>query len=274
MKIIGTIITGFYSFCILLFKKVCTFLLIFLTPLCFADTFSDAEEYFLANETDLAIQNFEMALTDGSFKPTGYSLLGASYLQKQDYKNALEIFLKGTDDPQTNKKSLYYNAGNASYLLQDYEQALEYYDFTLVADSSYRNAYLNRANTKVQLRDYENAINDYSTYISMNPQTEQAEPIYKMIGILENELELLRLEEERKVLEEARLAEQRERLLEEQRILEEQNRIAQEKAAEEAKRRQEILKQLSSSLEETETTNVSAGTEGAIGYEYEEAELE
>ena len=274
MNIIDTIIASFNSFCILLLKKVFTFFLFFFTPFCFATTFTDAQEYFIDNDTDLAIQKFEMSLIDGSFEPTIYSLLGVAYLQNGNYEEALEIFIEGTNDIATDKRGLYYNAGNASYLMQDYEKAQEYYDFTLVADPAYTNAYLNRANTKVQLKDYKKAIDDYTLYISMNPETAQAENIGKMIEALENELELQRLEEERKALEEIRLAEEKERLIQEQIRIEEENRIAAEKAAEEAKRRQAILDQLSSTLDQTQTTNVSAGSEGAVEYEYEEAELE
>ena len=140
MNIIGTIITRFYSLCIPLLQKLCTFLFFFLSPLCMASTFSEAEEYFLANETDLAIQKFETSLLDGSFEPTVYSLLGISYLQNGEYQKALDTFLEGTNVPQTDKRGLYYNAGNASYLLQDYKKSQEYYDMTLAADPSYENA--------------------------------------------------------------------------------------------------------------------------------------
>ncbi len=274
MKNIGSIITGFYSFCILLLQKLLAFFLIFLAPMCAATTFSEGEEYFLSNETDLAIQKFEMSLIDGSATPNVYTLLGISYLQNGDYQKALETFLNGTAESTTNKRGLYYNAGNASYLLQDYEKAYEYYNLTIVADPSYVNAYLNRANTNVQLLDFRNAIKDYTMYLTMFPENEQAETIYQMITTLENELELVRLEEERKELEEIRLAQEKERLIEEQKLIEEQNKIAAQQAEEEAKRRQDILNQLSSTLNNAQTKNISAGTEGAVEYEYEEAELE
>ena len=75
------------------------------------------------------------------------------------------------------------------------------------------------------------------------------------------EAERIKLEEERLNAEKARRAE-------------EDARRAEQLAAEEAERRRKILEEVSASLQAGSSTNVSAGTEGVLDYEYEEAELE
>ncbi len=320
------IIARIYSLCILLFRKLMIFFLIIMPSVSFAQSFEEAENLFRSNQPQLAIPLFQRSILDGSAEPTVYNFLGISFMQIGDTQKALDTFTEGMAVAGTNKRSLYYNAGNAAYLLQNYEQAKEYFSFSLVADSGYANAYLNRGNTNVQLTAYQEAIDDYNNYLLLDPASAQADGVRRMIAALQQEIifqqqeaeriaaEQKRLEEEQKRIEEeqqriaaekaaaeaariaeeeriaaeqaaaeaARIAEEQRRLEEEERRIaaekaaaeEEARRIAAEQAAAEEARRQQILAEVSASLQAGGATNLSAGSEGGLDYEFEEAELE
>ncbi len=262
------IIARMYGLCILLFKKVTLFFIILLPSIGFSQSFSEGEALFRSDQAELAIPLLQRSLLDGSAQPIVYNYLGIAYMQVGNVQGALDTFIEGTNVAGTNRRSLFYNAGNAAYVLQSFDIAKEYFSYAIVADTSYANAYLNRGNTNVQLTVYTEAIDDYKKYLLLNPTSEQAEEIYRMINALESELAFQKQEAERLAAEQKRLEE------EQKRIEEEQQRIAAEKAAEEAARRQRILDEVSASLQSAQTTNLSAGTEGGLEYEYEEAELE
>jgi hypothetical protein len=76
-----------------------------------------------------------------------------------------------------------------------------------------------------------------------------------MIALLENELENQASAEERRVIEEARIKEEQERLA--------------EKDKEDALRRQKLMEEIAASLQNTESANLRAGTEGVMEYDYE-----
>ena len=79
----------------------------------------------------------------------------------------------------------------------------------------------------------------------------------------------------RKAEEAERIKKEEERLqAERERIAAEKARLEAEKAAAEAERRKKLLEEVSAALQAGSSTNVSAGTEGVLDYEYEEAELQ
>ncbi len=262
------IIPRIYSFCILLLRKLMVFFFIMLPLASFSQSFDEGEALFRSNQPELAIPQFQRSLLDGSSKPSVYNYLGIAYMQTGEIQKALDTFLEGTAIAGSDRRSLYYNAGNAAYVLKDFDKAKEYFSYAIVADSAYANAYLNRANTSVQLTTYTEAIEDYTNYLLLDPNTVQYSEVERMIAALQSELLFQEQEAERLAAEQKRLEE------EQRRIEEEQKRLAAEKAAEEAARRQRILAEVSASLQAGEATNLSAGTEGGLDYEYEEAELE
>ncbi|WP_428768567.1 tetratricopeptide repeat protein [Treponema sp. HNW] len=248
----------------------------------FENPFNEGERLFRSNRPDQALPFLEKALAEKGTPPVIYNYLGTACIQTGNLKKALEVFLRGTEAAGTDKKSLYYNAGNTAFLLGDYAKAYEYFSFSLAADSLWASSYLNRANTQVYLQKYAEAIDDYTQYLALAPDAPQGGEIKRMIGALNDELALREREKRRKAeeaerirLEEERLRAERERLESEKaRIAAEQERLAAEKAAAEAERRRRILEEVSASLQTGSTTNVSAGTEGVLDYEYEEIELE
>ncbi len=267
-KTFNYIIARIYSFCILLFKKAMVFFVILLPTVCFMQSFDEGESLFRSNQPELAIPQFQRSLLDGSAKPSVYNYLGIAYMQTGQTQTALDTFVQGTQVAGSDRRSLYYNAGNAAYVLQSYDKAKEYFSYALVADKAFANAYLNRGNTSVQLTSYQEAIDDYKNYLLLDPNSEQYDEVVRMIASLEGEIAFQLQEKERLAAEQKRLEE------EQKRIEEEQLRLAAEKAAAEEARRQRILAEVSASLQAGEATNLSAGSEGGLNYEFEEAELE
>ncbi len=268
LTIYNCIIARICGLCILLLRKLMVFFVLIATSLCFAQSFTEGEAMFRSNQPELAIPLFQRSLLDGTSKPSVYNYLGISYMQIGDVQKALDTFVEGTAVAGSDRRSLYYNAGNAAYVLRSFDKAKEYFSYAIIADSAYARAYLNRANTSVQLVTYEEAIADYSKYLILDPESEQSDDVKRMIAALQSEMLFQQQEAERLAAEQKRLEE------EQKRIEEEQQRLAAEKAAEEAARRQRILAEVSASLQAGEATNLSAGTEGGLEYEFEEAELE
>ena len=148
------------------------------------------------------------------------------------------------------------------------------------ADDFYA-ALLNRANARLKQKKYEECIQDYEKYIECLPEDPQVEEIERLLGYLEKEMEEIRLESERLAEEQKRIEEENRRLQEElarqeeQRLLkeaEEARILAEQKAAEEERRRK-LLEEVANSLQQTDTTNMTAGAEDVLDYEYE-SELE
>ncbi len=293
----SNIISRFATLCILLLRNVFIFLVVLIPSALFSQSFTEGESLFREDKTELAIPLLQRSLIDGSSQPVVYNYLGISYMKTGQIQKALDTFLEGTTVAGTDKRSLYYNAGTAAYLIPDFEKAKEYFSFAIVADPSYAEAHLNRANTSVQLRHYTDAIDDYNKYLVLEPNSEQRVDVIRMIAALTAEIEFQKQEEIRQAAEQQRLAEEQKRIEEEQkRIAAEQERIAAEQAAAEAERLAEEARRLEEeqqrlaaeqaaaeearrqaildALQEGDVTNFSAGSEGGLDYEYEEAELE
>lgn len=231
--------------------------------------------FFRVNKPEQAIPLLERSVSDGSAAPPVYNYLGSAYLQTGNVKKALEVFLKGASTSGTDKRSLYYNAGNAAFLLADYVKAEEYFSLSLAADASWAPPFLNRGNTNIRLGNYSNAVRDYERYLALDADSAQASEVRRMISALNDQLVFLEQEKLRKAEEAERIKLEEERLnAEKARRAEEDARRAEQLAAEEAERRRKILEEVSASLQAGSSTNVSAGTEGVLDYEYEEAELE
>lgn len=264
------------GFCILL-------LLNFFAPRAYAQqtasfeqgAFAEGEKMFRTNQPEKAIPLLQKALLEKKAAPSVYNYLGTAYMQTGNIRKALDVFLQGTEAAGTDKKSLYYNAGNASFVLADYTKAQEYFSLSLAADSSWAPSYLNRANTLVYLGKFREAIDDYGSYLVLAPDSVQGSEIRRMIGVLNDELAFQEREAARRAEEAERIKKEEERLqAERERIAAEKARLEAEKAAAEAERRKKLLEEVSAALQAGSSTNVSAGTEGVLDYEYEEADLQ
>lgn len=231
---------------------------------------SEGEKLFKTNKPSEAIPLLEKEIRDGSVSVDTYNFLGLSYYQIGEYRKAVDAFEQGMKKAQGNKKILTYNQGLAAYAMGDYRKAETSFSLALAASPDFYPALLNRANTRLMAQKYQECIVDYKKYITDLPDDPQEPEIRRLLAYLEEEIQ--------------RQAEEAERLAEEQRRLEEENRriqeeIARQKAEEEAReaerrraeeeRRRKLLEDVANSLQKTDTTNMSAGAEDVLDYEYE-----
>ena len=77
----------------------------------------------------------------------------------------------------------WYNRGIAKVMLHRYEEALTDFDQTIVLSPGYKKAYLNRGTTRKHLTDYEGAMSDYNFVLRLD--TVSGEPYYYR-GLLYN----------------------------------------------------------------------------------------
>ena len=84
-----------------------------------------------------------------------------------DKKEKEELLKKIEEDP--NNDTYYYNRGNASYDLNEYENAIESYNKAIELNPNNASYYNNRGITFNNLKKYKEAIEDYSEAIKLNP---------------------------------------------------------------------------------------------------------
>ena len=163
----------------------------------------------------------------------------------------------------------------------DYENAAKSYTLAISADPKFSQALLNRGNSYLMSQKYSETISDYERYIIMEPEDVQRPKLEQLISLLKQEL--VRQEEEARVMaeeaarlaeEEKRMAEELARQKEEEERLEaerkaEEERLAEQKRQEEAERRRKMLEDVANSLQNTDSTNMTSGTEDLIDYDFE-----
>lgn len=249
---------------------------------------TEGEKAFTENRPFDATVLLESEIENGTASADAYNFLGLSYYQLGNYEKSVEVFEKGLKVPKTNKKILAYNEGNSFYAMQKYLEAIKSYSLAFSADSTFTKALLNRANAYLMAEEFQSALNDYKKYIELDPENEQKEQIFLMIEALKREIErreeeakIVALEAERQAEEEKRLAAEMERIkAEEERLAAEEKakkeaeeaelrKIEEEKKAAEAERRRKLLEDVANSLQNADSTNMSAGTEDLIDYETE-----
>lgn len=235
-----------------------------------ADSFSEGEAQFARNKPHEAIVLFEQAAQSENSNPLVYNYLGLSYYQTGQMQKALDTFLTGTQKDGTNKRVLYYNAGNTAFAMGLLLEAENYFSLSCIADPSFAPSFLNRANTRVRLQKLADASDDYTKYLGLYPLSPQKEEIQRLLLLLSAEIEQKKLEQERLAMEAQRLKEQESRIAQELALQKaEQEKADAEKAAAEAERRRLLMEEIAASLQNTESTNLSAGSEGVMEYTYE-----
>lgn len=242
---------------------------------------SEGEKLFKSNNPGAAIELLEKDIENQNISSDTYNYLGLAYFQIGEYDKAVEVFEKGQKNVTSGRKLLYFNKGNVEFVRGNYAEAEKCFSMALTASPDFYAALLNRANVRLKQKKYEECIQDYEKYIECLPEDPQVEEIERLLGYLEKEMEEIRLESERLAEEQKRIEEENRRLQEElarqeeQRLLkeaEEARILAEQKAAEEERRRK-LLEEVANSLQQTDTTNMTAGAEDVLDYEYE-SELE
>lgn len=257
-------------------KKSLTILVIFIAcSLLSSNSFERGEQLFIGNRPSEAIPYLQKSLLEENTNPLVYTYLGVAYMQIGQNDKALETFQSGLTVSGTRKKNLYFNAGNICFITGNYEKATEFYDFAIAADPLYSKAYLNRANSNLKLQNYQDSIDDYTQYIAIDVNSAQKENVQAMIAALQNEIALQK-ENEKKAAEALALQKEEEDRIaaKQQEEAAKQQQLAAEKEAAEKARRQKLLEEVASELQQTESTYLTAGSEGVLEYEDEESELD
>jgi len=242
---------------------------------------SEGEKLFKSNRPAEALLFLEDDIKNGTASSAAYNYLGLAYYQTGDYPNSVDAFARGLKVPATNKKVLSFNQGNAYFAMGDYENAAKSFSLALSADPKYTQALLNRANAYLMAQKYSETISDYERYIVMEPNDVQRPKIEELLALLKQEVarqeeeERLAAEEAARIAEEEkRMAEELARQREEEERLEaerraEEERLAEIKRQEEAERRRKLLEDVANSLQNTDSTNMTSGTEDLIDYDFE-----
>lgn len=275
---------------------LCAVLLLTVTAV-HADGYSDAVELFHTNRPLEAIPLFQESLSKGNASPEIYNYLGLAYYQTGQMQKSFETYQIGLLMPDTDKKTLYFNAGNVAFALGYYDRADELYTYALSKDPYFSSATLNRANARMKSLQYEWAVDDYKTYLELAPDSEQRENIEKLIALLTRQIEEGQLNTQnlnqrqmsamvQQQIEQSLAAQQSEQAAaqaaqqaawEQQRAQEEAERAeaeakaAAQKKQEEAERRQKLLQAAARAIQSSASqTNSSAGAEEVKDYVHDE----
>ena len=247
-------------------------ILFFLISCAFSE--SEGEKLFKTNNPGGAVTLLEKDISDGNVSADTYNFLGLSYFQLGQYEKAIDAFERGMNSGVSNRKLLSFNEGNVAYAAGNYSKAESCYSLALAASPDFYSALLNRANTRLMMKKYQDCLADYKRFVLEQPDDSQTPEIQRLIGYLEQEIQ--RQEEEAVRLAEVqiRLEEEKKRLQEEMaRQKAEQEALEAERRAAEEERRRKLLEDVANSLQQTDTTNMTAGAEDVLDYDYE-SELE
>ncbi len=217
------------------------------------DYFADGLKLFKEGKSaEAAPMLHQASLLDGA-DPRVFIYLGLSYQQAGKFPDAISAFMRGASVPGTDRKALFYNAGNIYYLQKLYREAETMYTRSIEADTAYAPAYLNRANTRVNLQLFSAAVEDYNIYLTLDPASWQGESIRQLVALLSDEA--------KRQAEESMRAEA-------QRVATEAEKAAQEE------RFKKLMDEVSASLQSVDgASTLSAGSEDILEYD-EEGQLE
>lgn len=235
-------------------RTLCVLLAISLCSKAFSlDYFVEGERLFRENRPAEAIPLLYQASLASGTDPRVYTYLGLCYQQTGKYPDAISTFMKGTSAVGTDKKVLFFNAGNVYFIQELFAEAETMYSKAIGIDSAYAPAWLNRANSRVNLKSFAGAIDDYNMYLVLDPATWQQDSIRKLVGLLSAE---------KASAEEAALRSEAEKA----------TAAAEKQAADE--RYKKLLDEVSASLQSVDAAStLSAGSEGIMEYN-EEGQLE
>lgn len=251
-----------------LFFKYILLFFVYAPSVLYAET--DGVRQFKANNPSGAAVLLEEEIKQGDISIDTYNFLGLSYFQLGDYAKALDAFERGMKAPVADRKLLCYNEGNVAYASGDYERAESCFSLAVAVAPQMYQAVLNRANSRLMQKKYADALSDYKQYISAVPDDSQRDEIFRLVAHLEEQLVFEEQEKIRLAEEERRLAEENERMQAELARREaEQAALEAKKQAAEAERRRKLLEDVAHSLQQTDSTNMTAGAEDVLDYEYE-----
>lgn len=215
--------------------------------------FDEGEALFRQNRPSEAIPLLYQASLMPGTNPKVFIYLGLCYQQTGKYADAISTFMKGTSSPGTEKKVLFFNAGNVYFLQEQFSEAETMFTKATEIDSSWAPSYLNRGNARVKQGKFSSAVDDYRMYLVLNPATWQKDSLKQLITLLSEQIEAAKSEQIR---------------AEAERVATEAERAAA------AQRYQQIMDEVSASLQSVDAASTrSAGSENILDYN-EEGQLE
>jgi tetratricopeptide (TPR) repeat protein len=225
------------------------------------DSFKRGEELFMANKPQEALGFLEAAVSRDPAQIRAYLYLGIVYQQLDRTDDAVAVYRRVLPRAGDEAARAAFNLGNIYFRLENVEYAEEFYTQAVNADPSYGPAYLNRGNLRVKKGDLAGALLDYDLYLTLEPRSPKRPQVEQLCALVRAEFAA---EERRRLLAEEEAERERRRAAAEA----EQQRILAEEAE---ARRQDLLRELSASLQSAaeETRGASAGSEEIQGYDGE-----
>ena len=232
--------------------------------------------YYQLGEYEKSVEVFSKGLkVSGTNKKILSYNQGNSYYLLQDFESAVKSYgLTLSADPNYSDAVL--NRANSYLMLNDFVRAKSDYEKYLELEPE--NEQKESIQMLVAMLGSEIELQEEEARIAQA----EAERLAEEERLMQEELERQRLEQERIAEEERKERErleeearkERERLEEEARIAREkeeaeQRRIEEEKRAAEAERRRKLLEDVANSLQDTNSTNMTAGSEDILDYDFE-----
>lgn len=232
--------------------------------------------YYQTGNYKRSVEVFQMGLSvPGTNKKILAFNAGNSCYAQKDYKNAIEYFSLALATDK-NYGSALLNRANSYLMAENYEKALDDYRQFLVISPEDRQAdkirqMIDALTGEIAALEEQNRRAEEERLRLEEEERKLQEELARLKA--EREAEEARLKAEREA-EEARLkaereAEEERRRAEEKARREEEERILAEKRAAEAERRRKLLEEVANSLQETDSTSMTSGTEDLIEYEME-----
>lgn len=145
-----------------------------------------------------SIEDLKIAV-DAEDNANNRNILGLSYFDQADYRQAAQNFQRACEVDATN--AVYFNnLGLAHFQLQKYEESLHNFHDAQSKDPENANIYFNRGNAELVLRMYEEALADFDEAIARLPDDEN---VFHSKGIVFQEMKQIQnaIEQFHKALE-------------------------------------------------------------------------
>jgi tetratricopeptide (TPR) repeat protein len=150
--------------------------------------FSQGEGLFREDKPREAAPILEKAILEPQVDERAWLYLAACYEELGRYDDAVNVLRKGSVQAVRLRHLFFYNMGNEFVLLGKNSFAEEMYGQALAANASFAPAYLNRANVRILLQNYPGASQDYTSYLTLAPDTPQRANIEALLAKLQGDL--------------------------------------------------------------------------------------
>jgi tetratricopeptide (TPR) repeat protein len=202
--------------------------------------FVQGEELFIRNKPQEALPYLEKAFTANQEHVEGALYLAMCYEQLEKLDEAIVIYRKILPVGQNKTALIALNLGNIYFKKGSNSFAEQFYTHAIRSDPAYAAAWLNRANVRIKTGALREALPDYEHYLGLDPSSPKRPQIEKLVSLIQEEFasaEIRRL-------------------------------MAEETARAETEKRQQLMKQVSASLQAQadEAEGIAAGAENLSGY--------